>query len=141
MRLFIDSSALAKRYVSEPGTDAVLRRCLEADEIVLSVLCAPELISAFNRLHREKKISASAYRRLKDDLAADLAQATIVDLTPSVVNRTVFCLEREPFRALDAVQVASAMEFLCDLFITADRRQSAAATRLKLKTENVGDLS
>lgn len=141
MRILLDSSALAKRYVFEPGTEQVLRRCREADEIVLSVLCVPELVSAFNRLRREGALSASRYRRLKRDLAADLEQATIVDLTPSVVHRTVACLEHEPLRALDAIQVASALESLCDLFISADRRQCAAAARLKLRTENVGNLN
>ncbi len=141
MRILLDSSALAKRYVSEPGTEQVLRRCREADEIVLSVLCVPELISAFNRLRREGKLSESRYRRLKSDLAADLEQATIIDLTPSVVHRTVFCLEHAPFRTLDAIHVASAIESLCDLFISADRRQCEAAARLKLRTENVGSLS
>lgn len=138
MRIFLDSSALAKRYIFEPGTEQVLRRCREADEIVLSALCVPELISAFNRLRREGKLTAARYRRLKGDLAADLEQATIVDLTPSVVHRTIFCLEHAPLRALDAIHAASAAESLCDLFISADRRQCEAAARLKLRIENVG---
>lgn len=139
MRVFLDSSALAKRYVDEPGTERVLLLCRNADEIVLSVLCAPELISAFNRLRREGKLSSARYLRLKNELAADLEQATIVDLTPSVVHRTVSCLEHATLRTMDAIQVASASESLCDLFLTADRRQCGAATKLKLRTENVGD--
>ena len=141
MRVFLDSSALVKRYIDEPGKERVLQHCRDADEIVLSVLCAPELLSAFNRLRREEKISASNYRRLKIDLAADLEQATIVDLTPSVVHRTVSFLERAALRTLDAIQLASASESMCDLFLTADRRQCEAAARLKLRTENVGNLN
>jgi len=86
-------------------------------------------------------LSAARYRRLKRDFAADLEQAMIVDLTPSVVHRTVSCLEHAPLRTLDAIQVASAIESLCDLFISADRRQCEAAARLKLRTENVGNLN
>jgi len=44
MRILLDSSALAKRYVCEPGTEQVLSRCRDADEIVLSVLCVPALV-------------------------------------------------------------------------------------------------
>ena len=38
MRLFLDSSALAKRYVLENGSDRVVELCREADEVVLSSL-------------------------------------------------------------------------------------------------------
>ncbi|MEK7389101.1 MAG: type II toxin-antitoxin system VapC family toxin [Elusimicrobiota bacterium] len=138
MRIFLDSSSLAKRYIIEPGTDQVLGRCGQADEVVLSVLCVPEIISALNRLRRENKLSKPRYRRLKRDFAADLAQATIIDLTSSVMDRVVFCLERSSLRALDAIHVASAMEAGCDLFISADRRQCEAAAGLRLKVEIVG---
>ena len=132
MRIFLDSSALAKRYVSEAGTEQVLRRCQEADEIVLSILCVPELISGFNRLRREGKLSAARYRGLKENLAADIEQATVLEFSPPVIDRTISCLEHAPLRALDAMQLASAIESRCRLFVTADRRQCEAAALLKL---------
>lgn len=135
MRIFIDSSALAKRYVREAGTEKVLSWCREAEEIVLSALCAPELISGFNRLKRERKLSASQYRGLKRDLAADVQHATIVDLAPSVISRTIACLERKPLRTLDAIHLASALESLCDVFITADHQQYKAAAHFNIKVE------
>ena len=138
MRIFLDSSALAKRYVSEAGTEQVLRLCQEADEIVLSVLCVPELISGFNRLRREGKLSAARYHGLKEDIAADIEQATVLELSAPVIDRTIFCLEHAPLRALDAVQLASAIESHCHLFVTADHRQCEAAAALKLKFEMVG---
>ena len=110
MRLFLDSSALAKRYVQEPGSERLLTLCRESDEIVLSSLCVPELISGFNRLRREKRLSVRDYRLLKRELAGDLDAATVVDVTPSVVDRAILCLERAPLRTLDAVHLASAME-------------------------------
>jgi predicted nucleic acid-binding protein len=41
-------------------------------------------------------------------------------------------------RAADAVHLASALEFGCDLFLTADRRQGQAAAQLRLKVATVG---
>jgi len=38
MRLFADSSALAKRYLPEPGRETVLARCAAADEMIISFL-------------------------------------------------------------------------------------------------------
>ncbi len=137
MRLFLDSSALAKRYVEEPGTDRGLNLCRGAEEIILSSLCVPELISGFNRLRREEKLSLNRYRALKRELAADVEEATIIDLTPLIIDRTIACLERAPLRALDAVHLASAIESMCDLFLTADRKQGQAAAQLRLKVEAV----
>ena len=48
MRTYFDTSALAKRYVREPGTETVLKKCSEATEIVISVISVPELMSALN---------------------------------------------------------------------------------------------
>jgi hypothetical protein len=47
VRIFFDSSAFAKRYVSEEGTDVVVQWCDRAPEIALSGIALPELISAF----------------------------------------------------------------------------------------------
>ena len=137
MRLFLDSSAFAKRYIAEPGSDRVAARCAEADQALLSVIALPEAMSTLNRLRREGKLSDDGYLALKQDIVADLGQATIIDLTPSVVARAVVCLERSPLRALDAIHVASAMECSPDLFLSADRRQCQAARGMGLKVEEV----
>lgn len=57
MRVFFDTSAFVKRYIQETGTDAVLAWCDRADEIGLSGIVLPEIISAFCRLKCENKIS------------------------------------------------------------------------------------
>ena len=137
MRLFLDSSALIKRYIAERGTERVVRFCSGAEEIVLSVVCAPELISAFQRLRRERKLSTRQYRALKKDLAADLVQATIVRLTEAVLSRTVETLEKTTVKILDAVHVASAFEASCDLLLSADHRQCEAARKMGLKVEEL----
>jgi predicted nucleic acid-binding protein len=137
MRVFLDSSALAKRYVSEPGTDAVLARCAGATEVVLSVACVPEMISAFTRLRREHALTARRYASLKRDLATDVAQASIVPLTDAVVERTIEILERTALRTLDAMHVASAIEASCELFVTADLRQARAGRSMGLTVEVV----
>ena len=48
MRLFLDSSAFAKRFVNEAGSQDVERLCSLADELALSVICVPEIVSALN---------------------------------------------------------------------------------------------
>ena len=137
MRIFLDSSALAKRYVAEAGTEQVLERCGEADEIVLSVIVLPELLSAFNRLRREGHLDLNGYTRLKDELTGDLAEATLVDLTPDVIATSIDCLERFTLRSLDALHLAAAVCSRVDLFVSSDRRQCQAARGSGLRVDEV----
>ena len=55
MKLFLDTSALAKRYIAEQGSDGVLRLCREAEQLAVSVICLPEMISTLNRLVQEQQ--------------------------------------------------------------------------------------
>ena len=61
MKLFLDTSAFAKRYVAEPGSEKVMALCQEADALFVSVICLPELISTLCRLVREKCPRAHAH--------------------------------------------------------------------------------
>ena len=65
MKVFLDTSAFAKRYVAEQGSDKVLAMCQQADTLVVSIICLPELVSTLSRLVREKKLTKAAYRGLK----------------------------------------------------------------------------
>ena len=137
MRLFLDSSALAKRYIAEHGTDLVLERCGEADEVVLSVLCIPEVISGLNRLRRQNKLSNREYAKMKRDLAADVAEGSLIDLTEGVIQEAIRCLERTHVRAMDAIHIASAIESVCDLFLSADTHQCKAARLAGVPVEEI----
>jgi len=137
MRVFFDSSAFAKRYVSEEGTDAVVQWCDRAVEIALSAIALPELISAFCRLRRESKISEAQYLQLKDSLLADIEDAAICDLTPIVLAHSIASLERNTLRGMDAIHIGSAVAMQADLFVSADARQCAAAAAAGLQVDAV----
>ena len=137
MRIFFDSSAFAKRYVSEEGTDAVVQWCDRAAEIALSGIALPELISAFCRLRRESKISEAQYQQLKDSLLADIEDAAICDLTPIVLAHSIASLERNALRGMDAIHIGSAVAMQADLFVSADARQCAAAAAAGLEVAAV----
>jgi len=137
MRIFFDSSAFAKRYVSEEGTDAVVQWCDRAAEIALSGIALPELISAFCRLRRESKISEAQYQQLKDSLLADIEDAAICDLTPIVLAHSIASLERNTLRGMDAIHIGSAVAMQADLFVSADTRQCAAAAAAGLQVATV----
>lgn len=81
MRVFFDTSALAKRYVEEERTEQVIALFAEADALGASVLIVPELISTLCRLVREGRLSSEAYQGLKAAMQADLSDADLCDLS------------------------------------------------------------
>ena len=138
MRTFFDSSAFAKRYVDEAGSDAVDVLCRQADDLGLSVLCVPEILSALNRRLREQALSSQDYRKAKGSLAADASEdADVVNLLPAVIASCIVILESTPIRAMDALHVACALEWKAELFVSSDKRQITAAKKAGLRARLV----
>lgn len=133
MRVYFDSSALAKRYIDEAGTAEVLAWCDLATELAFSVIAVPELASAFRRLLREGRLNEAQYMQLKGDLMADIADAIICDTTPQVVQKAIVALEAFPLRAMDAIHVGAALTCDAVAFVSADVRQCAAARHFGLQ--------
>lgn len=138
MRLAVDSSAFAKRYIQEDGSDRLDKLLQSASELALCVILVPELISGLNRRLREGAFLARDYREARKQLLDDVRDATVLQLTPAVISHSVKLLENNPLRAQDALHVACAQEWRADLFITSDRRQLAAAIQAGLRTEFLG---
>lgn len=137
MRVFFDSSAFAKRYVREDGTELVLEWCDRASEIGLSGIALPEIASAFCRLRRENRIDETQYKLLKSLLLTDIEDAAICDLTPEVMLQSINCLERSLLRATDAIHIGSALALGVDVFVSGDQRQCIAAQQAGLRVEKV----
>lgn len=134
MRVFLDSSAIVKRYINEPGSEKLNELCAAASSVILSIITSVEVSSAFSRSKREKKITSSQLKLLKLEFSKDLNAAEIVELYPRVISQSKQCLERTALRSLDAIQLASAIVAEVDLFITSDERQIKAAKAFKVKS-------
>lgn len=137
MKTYLDSSSFAKRFVEEEGSDRVETACSQASELGLSVICVPEVVSALNRRKREHTLTAVQYREAKQRLLDDVRDAVIVNLTPSVIGSAIRILDASPVRAMDALQVACALEWGADLFASSDDRQLKAARKAGLKTKRI----
>lgn len=138
MKLAVDSSSLAKRYVQETGSDELARFLGKASELAFCVVLLPEIISALNRRLREQILTLGEYRAVKRQLLNDLSDATVLQITPAIVSRSVKLLENNPLCAMDSLHVACALEWRADLFITSDRRQFMAAMNAGLHVEYIG---
>ena len=137
MKTFFDSSAFAKRYVEEDGSQIVDDICRETTELSLSVICVPEIISALNRRIREKRLSQRDYAKIKRHLSDDIRDVVIINLVPEVIVASTKLLEASPLRAMDALHVACAVIWRAELFVSSDKQQVAAAGKAGLKTKYV----
>lgn len=138
MRLVVDSSAFAKRYVLENGSEVVDHLLQQASQLALCSILVPEIISGLNRRLREHVLSPDGYRKAKKQLMDDVHDAVILQVTPAVISRSVKLLENNILRAMDAMHVACALEWQAELFMSADRRQVEAAKNAGLHTRYVG---
>ncbi len=138
MKLFVDSSAFAKRYVFEDGSEIVEELLQRASQLALCTILVPEIISGLNRRRREQILSKSDYRKIKKQLLEDVHDAIVLQVTPAVISRSVKLLETNILRAMDSLHVACAIEWQAELFVTADKRQLKAARNAGLLTEYIG---
>ena len=124
--------------MQEVGSDKLDRLLESASELAFCVILVPEIVSGLNRRLREQVLTIEDYRAVKKQLLDDVRDATVLQLTPSVISRSVKLLESNVLRALDALHVACAFEWQADLFVTSDRRQFTAAKNTGLQSDFIG---
>lgn len=138
MKLLVDSSAFAKRYVQEHGSEQIDNYLQQVSELALCIILMPEIISGLNRRLREQILTVKNYTNLKNQLLEDVHDATVIQITPAVISHAVKLLEQNTLRAMDSLHVACAIEWKSDLFLTSDKRQFLAAKNAGLLTEFIG---
>ena len=138
MKMVVDSSSLAKRYIQEYGSEKLDHLLQNASQLALCIILVPEIISGLNRRIREGALDHKNYRLVKKQLLNDVQDAVVLQITPSVISHSVKLLENNTLRAMDALHVACALEWQADLFVASDRRQLIAAKNAGLHTEYLG---
>jgi uncharacterized protein len=133
MKVFLDSSAFAKRFLNESGSEEVFTKCENAEEVVLSAIAGAEVISAISRLKRQQKISMDQFLEIKKHLLTEMTFCKIVQIDENVLSKTIEYLEKLSLRTLDAIHLACAIEACVDLFITADLKQAEGARSVGLQ--------
>lgn len=135
MKVVADSSAFAKRYIQEAGSERLDTLLASATDLALCIIVVPELLSALNRRLREGSLDKKDYQTAKRHLLEDVQDATILQLNPAVIALAVKLLENSTLRAMDALHIACALEWKADLFVTSDKKQGEAAVQSGLRVE------
>jgi len=130
---FFDTSALVKRYHEEQGTGNVDRIFSEStDALVISNITIAELTSAFSRKRDEGFLDDKALQRCLSSFSKDMLESFwILDLERSHVFKSRELILRHGLRALDALQLASALTIkeLNPCLVCSDRRLLKAARK------------
>jgi hypothetical protein len=137
MRLFFDSSAFIKRYISEPGSEAVESLCREAKDVALAIVCPAEILSAINRIKRDGGLTAGEYEKIKSSFLGDIRDITLIAIDTLVVKYSIRAIETSPLKALDSLHIACALLWKPDYFVSSDVQQIAGAKKMGLAVKHV----
>lgn len=123
--LYLDSSALVKRYVKEPGTEKLAARIIaeqSAGQVLFtSALTFAEVHHSICRKLKEKALSLAASRGAKEAFDGDwIHHFTVIELAVGVLGFIPDILERTTLKSSDAVHLASAL-WIRDLFQLSSR--------------------
>ena len=108
---FLDTSALVKRYVAEPGSQSVIAMTSAPDAVVvIADITRAELTSALARRARAGDLTAEQHDTLKAAFAAHLlSEYLLAPLEAAHITAACRLIERHVLRAYDAIQLAVAL--------------------------------
>jgi uncharacterized protein len=144
---FLDSSALAKRYVAETGSRWVagIMDPSAANQIQVARISGAEVVAAIARRIRLGNLSPQAGRDAISQFRDDFATShDIVEISPSLIVRAMDLAEGNALRGYDAVQLAAALTVqeaataigFSVVLISSDDALNAAASAEGLQVEN-----
>ena len=127
MTLYVDSSALLKRYIAEPDSD-LAERILGSDPgLVTGRHTVVEVRRTLARL-----LSGRALSTAKSDFGRDIEAFAIVELDSATCELSAVIAEELGVRSLDAMHLGCAQRLgsSANTFATFDLRQAQAARSL-----------
>ncbi len=142
---YLDTSALVKRYVKEPGSEVVDGIYTKAYRgvavIATSYWNITEAAVVFDKYERRGVPSA---RHLLEALLresrilAGLLRLKLVPVSPTLIHETAELVLKHHIYSADALQIASAHHANCKHLVTADTRLAKAAVAENLEAITTG---
>ena len=138
---YLDTSALVKLYVQEPGTDRLLPLVNDrtGDRLAVLAVSVVEIRSAIRRRQRagdiDPEVAAAILKNVQSHMETRFIRQTVND---SVIDSALEIIDRYALRAYDAVQLAGCL-VLCAIaaeafiFVCSDHRLLDAARSEQLK--------
>lgn len=126
MTLYVDSSALLKRYVDEPDSDRAVELLTTDPTLVTGRHTVVEV-----RRNLARVLAPTDATAARAAFAADLSSFAIVELDAATCELAATIAEQTSVRTLDALHLGAARRLGAHLtFVTFDVRQAHAARSL-----------
>ena len=110
MVLYLDTSALLKRYVAEPESKDVNAKMDEATAIATALITRAEVAAALSKARRDNRIAADEARRAEQEFLEDWGEFGKVPVTEELAATAARLSWSRELRAYDAVQLAAALK-------------------------------
>jgi predicted nucleic acid-binding protein len=137
MILYLDASALVKRYVSESGSAEVIHRIGEAAAVGTATICRVEIAAALAKAARLGFLSRESARSAHEAFRKDWLDYIRLPVNEPVLDHAIDLAWSQGLRGYDAVQLATAVYWQGALetpvsFATFDRDLWTASGRVGL---------
>ena len=139
--IYLDSSALVKRYTEEVGTDFVKSILATNGLITTSKLTYPEMLSALMRKVRTGEIEKKTFNGIVDKFDKDWDHILVLDFHNDLLPIVKNLIEKHPLKAADAIHLSSALWLKLSskvdvTFVASDSNLLKAAAAEKLQVMN-----
>ena len=145
--VYLDSSAIVKRYITEKGSDVVDKVYEKAEngqlKVVFSIWNVGEVLGVFNRYFRRGLLSKSQLEtRIIDFIqeSVKFAKMNFLYIAPitayELVHSWLVVLEQHVYMA-DALQICTCKNFKCDFLLSADNVLIKASSNCGISSFNV----
>jgi predicted nucleic acid-binding protein len=130
MVVYLDTSALVKLFVAEPGDELVHELVEEASAVVTSRVAYAEACAALTRSRREGRLDESHYKEALTELKAKWPDFAAVQVDELAAGELAV---QHALRGFDAIHLAAALRIRGSVgkepvtFATFDARQATAA--------------
>lgn len=110
MAYFLDSSALVKYYMTEPGSTWIRQRVDVGEPILLAEITVAEVAAALGILQRKGRITARHRRDFWERFERDCVERyDLIPVVYGVIHSAALLCTRHPLKAYDAVQLAAGL--------------------------------
>jgi predicted nucleic acid-binding protein len=135
--IYLDSSALVKRYIDEPGSAAVDRLLAGHPYAATSRLAYPEILSALHRKHKAGDFPARVLGDLVKAFESDWNRLFVLEFPDELLPAVKQVIRRHAVRGADSVHLVTALWLRSELkedlmFACADAKLLAAARKERL---------
>ncbi|MGC9180395.1 MAG: type II toxin-antitoxin system VapC family toxin [Vulcanisaeta sp.] len=146
--IYLDSSAIVKRYISEPGSDYVKSLYLSSYtgsvKLVFNAWNIGEVLGVLDRARMRKLITDDEYKTAKLRFIREtlrlikLGVLMVIPIKLSILKSAWAIIEKYHIYQADAIQVATAKSVGANEVITADKKLHQILINEGLSTKYIG---